>query len=107
MKTQQQKLTLINQWLAHAKQIDQTYDELKRLFDASPESPMMETTNKLFVDYTRLVAEQVGDHHEWLQWYLYDCRAGQQALWAQPHKDKPGGKVETVEDLLALIEASE
>lgn len=100
--TPEEKLKLLETWLARYRALDAAMDQL---IDAGldPECPLHDAAFRVFDEYTRLVGEKVGDRGEWLGWWLYDNDQGRKKFSAWKGEKKLPGK--TLRQLLAIIEA--
>lgn len=106
-----ERLDLLKTWLSHHLRMEILYKELRKTFNASPECHANDVVQKIFLDYTALVAEKVGDlgcHQTkfsgWLDWYLYDNGAGEKGFEAKASNWKTSKRIKSLEDLLDLIE---
>ena len=66
--------------------------------------PFIEHYDDVFDSYITLIAIQVGDHGEWIKWFLWENDCGQKAFEAgYDQQTKP---IKNLFDLLELIEIS-
>ena len=96
---------LLGHWLASFKQIEAAYQKLRDAFGATPESEIVKAMYDTHHEYTKLVAEKVGDKDGWLEWFLWENNAGAKGLEAKAPCWKKARKIKTVKDLEAIIVA--
>ena len=99
-----EKLDLLNQWVCLYLRTRLVYKNLRQMFDAAPECEVISIADDIHEEYTKLVAEKVGDEDNWLDWYLFENDAGEKGFEAKAANWKKGRKIKTLEDLLDLIE---
>lgn len=105
--TRQEKLDLINQLIQHKRDIDLFQEKFNELFGVSngfagSSDGSYKVFDRLFYDYISLVARQIGEGEDGIEWFVWenDCgRSGMEAGYAGQEI-----KVETAEDYLSLIE---
>lgn len=96
---------LLGCWFAMFLRIEATYSDLHRAFGATPESEVVSVMYDAHSEYTKLVAEKVGDKDGWLEWYLWENGGGVKGLAAKAASWKKARKIKTLKDLEALIAA--
>lgn len=99
-----ENLNLLNEWISLFFRKEIVYKNLRQMFGASPECEVNDIMGKIFLQYTNLVAEKVGDKDNWLDWFLYDNDAGRNGFEAKASSWKEMRKIQTIENLLDLIE---
>lgn len=107
MMTTAEKLKLLQLWECHSRSLDSAWDSLSSLTGADLESPLGKAVYFVFDDYTKAVAQLLGDQGGWLQWWLYENDRGTKK-WSTAHPVTIGGKkfkARTLRDLLRIIEA--
>lgn len=102
--TSKEKLKLLTKWLACYKQIEKTYDDARKMLGLAPESPIATAMYDTFQAYTEVVAAQVGDSVESLNWFIWDNEAGKKGLAAGVTGKVKMRPIRTVKDLLRIIE---
>lgn len=100
--TQPQIVELLKPWAAHDKAIDAALAPIAPYLRV--ENPLTDAVWKLFGEYTRKVAESVGDESEGLNWYRYENGMGANGMEAG-ETGKPLRSIRTLEDLAWLIAA--
>lgn len=82
--TNEEKLVLIKQLIEHRKNIDEFGDKFKLLFGSYPGNSECgyEVFERLFGDYTRLVADKLGDTECGIDWFVWDNDCGKKAMQA-------------------------
>jgi hypothetical protein len=103
--TPEQKLELLDQWEIRMKEIGSHFERVKNLLGLEPESKTLSLVDELQTEYTKLVAEKVGDDGEWLLWHWLENKMGENVFDAE-FKDGEKIQVETMVDLLTCIEKS-
>ena len=102
--TREEKLALLRQWEASYLELDLQMDRLSAVFGSMVHSPFGEAVWGAWGNYTRALAELVGDGYEWLNWYCFDNDMGKKAYEAGWEGDmRP---ITQAADLLWLIEGS-
>ena len=96
---------LLGHWLASFKKVEAAYQKLRDAFGATPESAVVKALYDTHHEYTKLVAEKVGDTQGWLDWFLWENGAGEKGLEAKAQGWKKARKIKTVKDLEAIIVA--
>jgi len=94
---------LLQRWFAMFLRIEATYANLKKSFGNIVECEVISTMYDLHGEYTKLVAENVGDDFGWLEWYLWDNEGGKRGLLAKAASWKKDRKIKTLKDLEALL----
>lgn len=56
--------------------------------------------------HVKQVAHRIGDKKEWLEWFMYENDFGARGFEASPGDEHPMRKIETIDDLVWLIEES-
>jgi len=105
--TKQEKIDLVNQLIKHKRGIDvfqEKFDELfgvKNGFAGSSEG-YYRVFDEIFNDYIHLVAKQIGENDEGIEWFVYDNDCG-----AKGHEaGKEGGElkpIRTAEDYIDFV----
>lgn len=78
-------------------------DALTEVTAMAPEAPLRCAVFELWEAHTKLLAEQIGATHNWLEWYDLECQMGDRPMEASSRNDTPMLPVETPEDLARLI----
>lgn len=98
-----QSLFLLGQWQKMHAGLETLFDGLKPSLGCVAESPLFETTWKLFDAYTSALSAQLGDTtpEPWMQWYAFENGMGSKKYPAgYDGKLKP---VKSLADLYRLI----
>lgn len=98
-------IELLGIWFSMFLRIEATYSDLRRAFGATPESEVVAVMYDAHDEYTKLVAEKVGDKDGWLEWYIWENGGGEKGLEAKAASWKKSRKIKTLKDLEALIAA--
>ena len=96
---------MLGGWFAMFLRIEATYADLRRAFGATPESEVVSVMYDAHTEYTKLVAETVGDDGGWLEWYLWENGGGEKQLEAQAPGWRKARKIKNLKDLEAIIKA--
>ena len=91
-------------WYSLFLRIECAYDNLRRSFEATPESEVPSAMYDTLTEYTKLLAAKLGDTDGWLDWYLLENGAGEKGLKAKASKWKSERPIKTLFDLQELIE---
>lgn len=94
---------LLQRWLESWQKIEAAYADLRLMFGASPESPIVGAMFETHAQLTKLVSEKVGDKDGWLNWFLCDNAAGQRGMEAKAPGWKRPRKIKTLKQLETLI----
>lgn len=105
MMTRPERIALLTRWLQLFLKMESANAKLIDLFDASPKSEVVQAMHDNHAALTELVAEKVGDKDGWLEWFLWENDAGRMGLKARAATWERPLKIETVEDLEAIISA--
>lgn len=99
---QERKIQLLKTWETHYNAIN---DKERAFMDGAgmrEPLPLMEAYWQLFDEYTKFVAEKVGDKGEWLSWYCWENDMGKKRMDAgYNNKLKP---IKNLNDLLKMID---
>lgn len=96
------ELNLLQEWVDCVRRADDLRDTVAATFGTNPESKFDDAIEQNLQAYTRMVAKQVGDEGEWLDWYRFENDFGEKGLEAGPN-NAPHRKICNIEDLLWLI----
>lgn len=88
-------------WESTWKELLKQCDALSCLTGAEFAGPLFDAIFKLASEYTKAVAEIVGDDDEWMEWYEMDNEFGRRGFEAGRNGELR--KISCVEDLLWLI----
>jgi len=103
--TRSEKIAAVNQWVQCFNNLQETYDKGYALLKCDPDSPWANAMFNTFEAYTQILAKLLGDKDEWLNWYIWENKAGKAGFEAKAASWKRAKKIKTAEDLLNLIEA--
>jgi hypothetical protein len=97
------KLELIERWIQSAARVQDTLGKVENAFGASPENKVSSAVWRMFDEYTRTLAAQLGDDAVgWLDWFAWECDFGREPK----HMTFADGEellVVSASDLLAAI----
>lgn len=101
--TQNERIALLEECLNEFKRVEAACAAIEALFGKDREGQIQTHLYGLFRNYSRLVAIQVGDDWQWLDWFLWENDCGKKALAAKASAWKKCRKIRTVKDLEAII----
>lgn len=96
-------ILLLNAWAAKRSRIDAEYEKLKSLFGADPECSPVKAMYDVFLEYTEVLADLVGDDEGWLEWYSWENDNGAKRLEAKASSWSKSKPIVTPDDLHSLI----
>lgn len=97
--TKNEKISLLEDWIASRQAIDEAFLAIRlAVGDAGDDSAVWKGLLKPWANYTKALAELMGDTMGHLDWFDTENDMGRKGLEAN------GKKRKTVEDLLDLIE---
>lgn len=103
-KEKKEKMKELERWFSHFQALQSFMDDMRELFGIMTEGRFENTVWGVFNDYTNLVSDKVGDdHHEWLDWFLWDNEAGKRAFEAQAASWTKPRPIKTLSDLYDVI----
>lgn len=94
---------LLATWAAKRSSLDAEYTKLENLFGADPECSPVKVMYDTFSEYTKVLAELVGDEEGWLEWYSWENDNGAKKLEAKASNWNGFKPIVTTDDLLSLI----
>lgn len=105
--TRQEKLDLINQLIEHKLDIDIFQEKFNELFGvangfAGSSDGSYKVFDRLFHDYILLVARDIGETKDGMEWFVWENDCGRSGMEAGYEGQEI--KVETAEDYLNLVE---
>ena len=102
--TNEEKLVLIKQLIEHKRNIDVFIEQFTELFGTFPGNgySLYQVFNKLFNDYIHLVAAEIGETKEGIEWFVWDNDCGEKALQAGLNGDEMV-VIDSAESYLELI----
>ena len=65
-------------WANRQHELHAQYEALHALTGAGPDCRLLLPVWSVWTAYTCAVSEIVGDKHEWLNWYEFECNMGRQ-----------------------------
>lgn len=99
-----QKIKLIKDLVEHYKELNENANQINKLFGLDYDSKFFSALWKAFGSYTELVQKSVGDHFDWIPWFIYDNKCGKANMTYLVSGNKK--KVNTIEKLVEVIEES-
>lgn len=105
--TKAEKIALLTKWSETITKADATTERMLEPLMISPESPLYQMIWMLQSEYTAAVSALVGDESEWLDWFAAENGMGKCGYEADPGNGFKERKIESIEDLVQLIEESE
>ena len=100
--TREEKLETLTYWQEFAQTVKPLFDALNMTLGSTPECPIISEYWRLYTDYTGLIADLIGDHGEWLEWYAWENDFGSNGMPAG--FDGKLSPVKTLGQLLMLID---
>ena len=91
----------LTEWKNHRNAIDRLFVGVEKSIGLQVEGPLHNTVWELFDAYTTVLADQVGDFGDWLNWYMNENDMGKKAMAAG--YDGHSQPVETLNHLHRLI----
>lgn len=107
--THAERLSLIREWHGHTLELQQRWDEFRKLLGSPADSPLGNAVWRAADGYTQQVSARVGDDLDWLDWWHYECGLGanpQQASWTAKNGRRMTQTIRTVTQLARVIEAT-
>lgn len=101
--TDPEALELLTAWEARCHANDAIYAQLKDLFGASPETPVVDALYANETCYTESLGNLLDDMEGWLSWYRWEHDLGRKALRA--YVDGKERAVASVADLWDVMKA--
>lgn len=106
--TRQEKIDLVKQLINHKRRIDEFVDQFQKMFGTFPGNGecSYEAFSMLFSDYIALVAKQIGETKEGIEWFVWENDCGEKGMEAAPQ----GGKLTPIcdaDDYVDLVQACE
>ena len=68
-------------WQERSKELDAQWEAFAAVTGAHIEGPLANAIYRLGGEYTKAVAELVGDQGEWLDYFQYECEFGAKPKW--------------------------
>jgi len=96
------EIKLIADHLVHYERLDSAFEKLEESLGCTADSPLFRTVWESFDHCTAVVAQVVGDHQGWIEWYIYENECGAKGMAAG--YDGAVMPVKTISDLVRLIE---
>ena len=103
--TKPERIALLEGCLKEFQQVEAACAALEALFGKDHEGRIQAHLYGLFRSYSRLVAIQVGDDRNWLDWFIWDNGCGKKALKAKASSWICRREIRTAKDLEAIISA--
>lgn len=100
--TKKEILAKLVEWEAVQKDLDAQLERLYDLTGAQPDSAPLTAIYTVAEAHTKAVEEIIGDEMQWMDWWKYECRYGENALQAA-NLDKRLRKIDTLKKLAGLI----
>ena len=105
--TKQEKLDLINQLIQHKRDINIFQEKFDELFGvangfAGSGDGSYKVFDRLFYDYISLVARQIGESEDGIEWFVWENDCGRRGHKAGNKRNSR--KIVTSEDYLNLLE---
>ena len=69
-------LIKLKEWENSITKINDCMDSLRKSVGCNPETPLFDSVYEALTRYTGVLAEQIGDKAEWLDYYWHECRLG-------------------------------
>lgn len=99
------QVDLITKWRECSLLLEEQINNMIYLLGVYLESPFISAIHKCQDNYTKLLAQEIGDKDGWLEWYKYDCDFGRKPM-TMHFSDKEGLEVITAVDILTAIQSS-
>ncbi|MDY0071860.1 MAG: hypothetical protein RBR77_04340 [Thauera sp.] len=78
--TRDELITLLKKWQDTHTRLEAQMDALTAVVHMAPESPLFEAVWAAWDGYTDMLARTVGDGGDWLAYYCWECRMGENPL---------------------------
>ena len=102
--SKEEKLQILAEWQKRYEALDAQLNLLTKSIGCIAGSPLHEAVFTMFEEYTKLIAQLVGDGLESLNWYCYECDMGKSPREAGIKGDMR--EIKTLNDLLWFIEVA-
>lgn len=107
--TRQEKIDLVNQLIAHKRDIDNFHKKFDELFGVKngfigSSDGHYKVFDRLFSDYILMVARQIGETKDGIEWFICENDCGEKGMEAAPQ----GGKLTPIcdaDDYVDLVES--
>jgi hypothetical protein len=99
--TQKQIVAILTPWVTHKLALDAAFAPLNKYMSVG--NPLSDAVWAIFYVYTEAIEMQVGDAHEWLDWYACENDMGKSGMQASPGAGVPMRKIRNLADLAWLI----
>ena len=106
MISRAEKLKLLEVWQSRYLALDAAWDKFSAITKADCDSELGNAAYRLFDEYTKTLAQLLGDESDWLQWWIYDNAMGSKN-WSSEYpvtKGKRKFRARTLVHLLKIIE---
>lgn len=109
--TSLEKVELINQLIKHKRDMDVFSEKFDELFGVRPGSEEngdchYQVFDRLFNDYITIVAKEIGDSKEGIDWFVWENDCGEEGLSSALDGD-PMFEVRTAEDYIGFLSMCE
>lgn len=94
-------LALLGDWQKHHAAVEKLMDGIESSMGLAFEGPMFKTVWSLFNAYTATLAVEIGDYHEWLEWYCSETNMGKRSM--QVEINGKTSRIKTLANLCTLI----
>lgn len=66
----------LEMWRGRREELDDQLDALRAVLNPTPENPLCDAIEEVWIGYTVTLSQIIGDTGEWLQWYWLECQMG-------------------------------
>lgn len=100
--TRYELIALLKKWQDTHTALQTQMDALTSVVHMAPESPLFKSVWGAWDGYTNMLARTVGDAGDWLAYYCWECRMGENPLVVHLTDDKrvPMDSIEALADVL-------
>ena len=102
--TTQEKIKLVNDLVAHYSALTKVFTDLSALTGSQPEARLNTVVWDSFDGYTKAVSNAIGDHFEYVSWYIWENSCGKRGFEVSWNGGKSKVCVNGVKALLKVIE---
>lgn len=74
--TRAEVLAILRPWHERTVELQRQWDAFAALTCAADDSPLADAIWRVHKEYTKAVADRVGDADDWLNWWHYECQLG-------------------------------
>ena len=74
----------LEKWRGRREELDAQLDALRAVLNPTPGNPLCDAIEEIFMAYTVVLSELIGDTDEWLIWYWQERQMGRNPSYVIP-----------------------